>query len=129
MQYQEGLYIISVAARLLDMHQQTLRKYERAGFVAPQRTAGRLRLYSIEDVERLRQVKFLVDELGLNLVAVKQMLALTDRLARLYARLEAEALTAEGVMLQRDLAAALAMLGANAEHEASRLVATSGDGQ
>jgi MerR family transcriptional regulator/heat shock protein HspR len=48
MRENEGLYIISVAARLLEMHQQTLRKYERVGFIRPQRTSGNLRLYSVE---------------------------------------------------------------------------------
>src|SRR5262245_50949207 len=77
MRQNEGLYIISVAARLLDMHQQTLRKYERSGFIRPQRTVGNLRLYSVEDVERLRQIKFLVDEFGMNLDGVEAMLKLT----------------------------------------------------
>ena len=64
----QGLYIISVAAQILDMHPQTLRKYERAGFIEPPRL-GTLRLYSDEDIARLRLIKHLVDELGLNLAA------------------------------------------------------------
>ena len=55
-----GLYIISVAARLLEMHPQTLRKYERVGLVRPSRTLGMLRLYSQEDIARLRVIKHLV---------------------------------------------------------------------
>ena len=67
----EGVYIISVAARILEMHPQTLRKYERIGLVRPSRTAGMLRLYSEEDVARLRLIKHLVGNLGLNLAGVQ----------------------------------------------------------
>ena len=62
-----GVYVISVAARLLAMHPQTLRKYDRAGLVRPQRSGGMLRLYSDEDLERLRIIRRLVDGLGMNL--------------------------------------------------------------
>jgi hypothetical protein len=62
----QGLYIISVAARILSMHPQTLRKYERVGLVRPSRTVGMLRLYSEEDIAKLRMIKDLVDELRLN---------------------------------------------------------------
>jgi MerR family transcriptional regulator/heat shock protein HspR len=79
----EGLYIISVAARLLSMHPQTLRKYERAGFIAPSRTVGMLRLYSAQDIERLRLIKHLVDDLGLNLAGVELVLDLTEGLRHL----------------------------------------------
>ncbi len=68
---QRGVYIISVAARLLEMHPQTLRKYERAGFLTPDRTGGMLRLYSEEDISRLQLIKHLVDDLGLNLSGVQ----------------------------------------------------------
>ena len=73
----EPVFIISVAARLLEMHPQTLRKYEREGLIAPSRTTGNLRLYSDEDLDRLRQVKFLVNERGLNLAGVQLILELT----------------------------------------------------
>ncbi len=66
-----GLYIISVAARLLEMHPQTLRKYERVGLVRPSRTMGMLRLYSQEDIARLRVIKHLVDHVGMNLAGVQ----------------------------------------------------------
>ena len=79
----EPLYVISVAARLLDMHAQTLRKYEREQFIKPSRTQGRLRLYSAEDIERLRQIKYLVEERGLNLDGVNLALALTQHLDEL----------------------------------------------
>src|ERR687889_2350022 len=73
----EPVFIISVAARLLEMHPQTLRKYEREGLVAPSRTSGNLRLYSDSDIERLRQVKYLVEQRGLNLAGVQLALELT----------------------------------------------------
>lgn len=76
----EPVFVISVAARLLEMHPQTLRKYEREGLIAPSRTTGNLRLYSDRDIERLRQVKYLVDERGLNLAGVQLALELTRRL-------------------------------------------------
>ena len=72
----DGLYIISVAARLLEMHPQTLRKYERAGLISPPRTIGKLRLYSKQDIVRLRFIKHLVDDLGMNLAGVDLVLGL-----------------------------------------------------
>jgi MerR family transcriptional regulator, heat shock protein HspR len=83
----EPLFIISVAARLVEMHPQTLRKYEREGLVAPSRTQGNLRLYSDRDIERLRQVKYLVEERGLNLAGVQLVLELTHRLRERRGRL------------------------------------------
>ena len=76
----EGVYIISVAARILEMHPQTLRKYERVGLVRPSRTVGMRRLYSEEDVARLRLIKHLVGELGLNLAGVQLALGLFNGL-------------------------------------------------
>ncbi len=81
----EPLYVISVAARLLDMHAQTLRKYERERFIKPSRTQGRLRLYSAEDIERLRQIKHLVEYVGLNLAGVQLALGMSQRLDELRA--------------------------------------------
>lgn len=78
---EEGLYIISVAARILSMHPQTLRKYERVGLVRPSRTVGMLRLYSEEDIVKLRVIKRLVDELKLNLAGVEMAMAVFDRLS------------------------------------------------
>jgi MerR family transcriptional regulator, heat shock protein HspR len=78
--FNEPLFVISVAARLVKMHPQTLRKYEREGLIAPSRTQGNLRLYSDRDIERLRQVKFLVEDLGLNLAGVQMVLDVTRRL-------------------------------------------------
>jgi len=76
-----GLYIISVAADILQMHPQTLRKYERVGFIAPPR-AGTLRLYSDEDIAQLRLIKHFVEDLGLNLSGVELALKLTAKLIK-----------------------------------------------
>lgn len=79
----EPLFVISVAARLVEMHPQTLRKYEREGLIIPSRTSGNLRLYSDRDIERLRQVKYLVEDRGLNLAGVQLALGLTARLRKM----------------------------------------------
>lgn len=81
--FSEPLFVISVAARLVEMHPQTLRKYEREGLIAPSRTSGNLRLYSDQDIEQLRQVKYLVEERGLNLAGVQLALDLTRELQTL----------------------------------------------
>jgi MerR family transcriptional regulator/heat shock protein HspR len=83
----EPVYVISVVSRMLQMHPQTLRKYERAGLIQPSRTVGMLRLYSDEDVRRLRLIKHLVDEVGLNLAGVELVLSLQARMERLRNRL------------------------------------------
>ncbi len=100
MQDKEPLYVISVASRLLALHPQTLRKYERAGFVIPSRTDGNLRLYSPEDLALLRQVKHLVDERGVNLAGVQLALTVTHLAERLLDLAERESNTAK---LRRDM--------------------------
>jgi MerR family transcriptional regulator/heat shock protein HspR len=77
------LYFISVAARMLDMHPQTLRKYERLGFVRPSRTIGSMRVYSRGELERLRLIKRLVDDAGINLAGVRRLLSIADALDRI----------------------------------------------
>src|SRR6266542_3507381 len=74
----DALYVISVAARLVEMHPTTLRKYERVGFLEPSRTPGRTRLYSHDDIRRLRQIKRLVDQREMNLAGVQMALDLTN---------------------------------------------------
>jgi MerR family transcriptional regulator/heat shock protein HspR len=86
--FNEPLFVISVAARLVEMHPQTLRKYEREGLIAPSRTQGNLRLYSDRDIEQLRQVKYLVEDRGLNLSGVQLALDLTRRIRNLRAQTE-----------------------------------------
>ncbi|HYI16141.1 MAG TPA: MerR family transcriptional regulator [Thermomicrobiales bacterium] len=90
MRESEPLYVISVASRLLQLHPQTLRKYEREGFVAPSRTTGNLRLYSSEDIDRLRQVKTLVEERGINLAGVQLALQLTGEIRALQSELRSK---------------------------------------
>ncbi len=84
----EPVFVISVAARLVEMHPQTLRKYEREGLIAPSRTVTNLRLYSDQDIERLRQVKHLVEDRGLNLAGVQLALEVTRDLRALRERVE-----------------------------------------
>jgi len=79
---EEGVYIISVASRILEMHPQTLRKYERAGFIQPSRTTGMLRLYSELDISRLKLIKHLVADLGLNLAGVQLTLNVFNQLVK-----------------------------------------------
>src|SRR3954453_12994721 len=79
----DALYVISVAARLVEMHPTTLRKYERVGFLEPSRTPGRTRLYSHEDIRRLRQIKHLVEEREMNLAGVQMALDLTELLSEI----------------------------------------------
>jgi MerR family transcriptional regulator, heat shock protein HspR len=77
------LIFISVAARMLRMHPQTLRKYERLGLVQPARTIGSMRLYSVEEIARLRLIKELVEDAGVNLAGVQRLLAVAEGLQRL----------------------------------------------
>jgi MerR family transcriptional regulator/heat shock protein HspR len=119
----EPVFIISVAARLLEMHPQTLRKYEREGLIAPSRTAGNLRLYSDEDLERLRQVKYLVGERGLNLAGVQLALELTRALRAVRARVAEEANAGRGPNHERllgELEVLMAFLGVSETPAATR---------
>lgn len=111
----EPVFIISVAARLLEMHPQTLRKYEREGLIAPSRTSGNLRLYSDEDLDRLRQVKHLVGERGLNLAGVQLALELTQGLRALQSDLDRELAGDEEALKasRRDIGALMRLLGAD----------------
>ena len=77
------LYFISMAARLLDMHPQTLRKYERLGLVRPTRTIGSMRVYTQDELERLRLIKYLVDEAGVNLAGVQRLLEIAEAVQRI----------------------------------------------
>lgn len=79
----DELLLISVAARRLGLHPQTLRKYERLGLVRPSRTVGSMRVYSRAELERLRLIKYLVDDLGINLAGVQRLLSIADVVQRL----------------------------------------------
>ncbi|MDA8219988.1 MAG: helix-turn-helix transcriptional regulator [Dehalococcoidales bacterium] len=83
----EPCFIISIAARLVNMHPQTLRYYERIGLIIPSRTRGKIRLYSQRDVERLLMIQRLVNDLGVNLAGVEVIINLTERLAEAERRL------------------------------------------
>ena len=90
-------YVISVAARMVELHPQTLRYYDRVGLMQPSRTEGRMRLYSPRDVERLRKIARLTGDLGVNLAGVEVILNMSERieelqryLATLQSRSEAE---------------------------------------
>ena len=87
------LFFISMAAEMLGMHPQTLRKYERLGLVRPSRTIGSIRLYSREELERLRLIKHLVDELGINLAGVQRLLIVAETMQRIRPLMEDNALS------------------------------------
>jgi MerR family transcriptional regulator/heat shock protein HspR len=84
----EPIYVISVAARLVEMHPQTLRYYERAGLLKPTRSSGKIRLYSQREIERLRKISRLTNELGVNLAGVEIIIDLTERLEKLQERMK-----------------------------------------
>jgi MerR family transcriptional regulator/heat shock protein HspR len=84
----EPCYVISVAARLVGMHQQTLRYYERAGLVEPSRSSGRRRMYSPQDIERLREIQRMVSDLGVNLAGVDVIFRMRRKMLEMEAELE-----------------------------------------
>ena len=90
-----GVFMISVAAELAEMHPQTLRMYEARGLIEPSRSAKGTRLYSQSDVEQLRRIQQMTAELGLNLAGVERVLALEAQLDELNAQLSAMARKAE----------------------------------
>jgi MerR family transcriptional regulator, heat shock protein HspR len=109
----DALYVISVAARLVELHPTTLRKYERVGFLEPSRTPGRTRLYSHADIRRLRQIKHLVEEREMNLAGVQMALDLTEVLGEIATAIDrASDVAALRRSLQAPLRAAFATLGA-----------------
>ena len=85
--YNEPLYAIRVAARLVGLHVQTLRYYERSGLVKPRRSSGNVRYYSAHDVERIRRIKGLMDELGVNLAGVDVILRMNEQMAEMESQL------------------------------------------
>ena len=88
------LFFISVAARMLGMHPQTLRKYERLGLVRPTRTIGSMRLYSRDELERLKVIKHLVDDAGINLAGIQRLLSIAEVVQRIRPLTRDEALSA-----------------------------------
>ena len=86
---ERGVFMISVAAELADMHPQTLRMYEQRGLIEPKRSPKGTRLYSHEDVEKLRRIQQMTAELGLNLAGVEKVLELEEQLERTRKRVAA----------------------------------------
>ena len=100
----EPCYVISVVAKLVDLHPQTLRRYEEIGLIKPARASGR-RLYSLRDVERVRKINRLVNDLGVNLAGVEVVLNMSERIKSLQKeidRMQAE-FEAEIERLRREL--------------------------
>ena len=85
---EQPIYVISIAARLVGMHQQTLRYYERAGLVEPKRTGGNIRMYSNADIQKIRTAQRLIDELGVNLAGVDIILRMSEQIRALQDQLE-----------------------------------------
>ena len=79
----EPCFVISVAARMIRVHTQTLRYYEREGLLEPARSRGNIRLYSQRDIEKLRRIKTLTEELGINLAGVQVVMRLIDRMGEM----------------------------------------------
>jgi MerR family transcriptional regulator/heat shock protein HspR len=102
---ERGVYMISVAAELAGMHPQTLRIYEARGLIAPKRSPKNTRLYSDEDVERLRRIQELTTELGMNLAGVERVFALEQQLARMQRRVQS--LERQAERMQEEVAAEL----------------------
>lgn len=86
--HERGVYMISVAAELAEMHPQTLRMYEAKGLIEPQRSPKNTRLYSQRDVERLRRIQQMTSEEGLNLAGVETVLSMEERMEAMRVELE-----------------------------------------
>lgn len=95
------LYVISVAAELVDMHPQTLRLYERKGLIEPSRSAGKTRLYSQRNIEQLREIRRLTQELGVNLAGVEEIIKLRSRLDDLQSSMESRIGLLQGQLEER----------------------------
>jgi len=106
------LFFISIAARMLGMHPQTLRKYERLGLVQPTRTIGSMRLYSREELERLKLIKRMVEEAGINLAGVQRLLSIAEVVQRIKPLARGDALTrGEGRRLTTEVNRLAELLG------------------
>jgi len=90
---EHNLFFISMAARMLGMHPQTLRKYERLGLIQPTRTIGSMRLYSREELERLKVIKRLVDDAGINLAGVQRLLSIAEVVQRIRPMMREESMS------------------------------------
>ncbi len=120
-----GVFMISVAAELADMHPQTLRMYEARGLIAPRRSPKGTRLYSQADVERLRRIQEMTAELGLNLAGVERVLELELEIERLRAKLDSMQRRAE--LERAGTAAELERIRGLAQSEVARARAARGE--
>jgi MerR family transcriptional regulator/heat shock protein HspR len=98
-------YVISVAAQILGVHPQTLRLYEREGLVEPKRTGGKIRLYSERDIDQVRRIMRLTNDLGVNLAGAEAILNMRERMMRMFEEMEQmrHLLRAEMEKLRREL--------------------------
>jgi MerR family transcriptional regulator, heat shock protein HspR len=112
MALEPDLFFISIAARMLGMHPQTLRKYERLGLVQPTRTIGSMRLYSRDELARIKVIKRLVDDGGINLAGVQRLLSIAEVIQRLRPMVQEDALSARDARrVAQELDAVSRMLG------------------
>ena len=86
--YDEPVYLISVVSKILNIHPQTLRQYEREGLIKPSRTEGKMRLYSQRDIDKLKLILSLVRDLGVNLAGVEIVLQLKEEIENLQREIE-----------------------------------------
>ena len=108
----EDFFFISVAARMIGMHPQTLRKYERLGLVQPTRTIGSMRVYSRGELDRLKIIKRLVDDGGINLAGVQRLLSIGEVVQRMRPLMREEPLsTREARRLTQDIDQLARLLG------------------
>lgn len=122
MEQSNGVYVMRVASMLTGMHPQTLRKYERAGLLEPSR-CKKLRMYSDEDIARLRTIKHLVDNVGLNLAGVRVALKVQDTVLSIRKQLESSELSASRrKQLLKSLDESLVALGAVMGHNTKECV-------
>ncbi len=103
-QQDEPLYVISVAARMVNLHPQTLRHYERIGLVEPARTEGGMRMYSPQDIEQLKKIAGLIEDLGVNLAGVEVILNMSKQIEELQEELNQLRAMVRGVEIERQRA-------------------------
>jgi MerR family transcriptional regulator, heat shock protein HspR len=110
-----GVYMISVAAELAGMHPQTLRIYEARGLITPKRSPKNTRLYSQDDVERLRRIQGLTTELGMNLAGVEKVFELEDEMERMRRRMRS--LERQAAKVHQELSAEIDRVRRSMKHE------------
>jgi MerR family transcriptional regulator, heat shock protein HspR len=127
MEQTNGVYIMRVASMLTGMHPQTLRKYERAGLLEPTR-CKKLRMYSDEDIARLRTIKHLVDDVGLNLAGVRIALKVQDSVLKIRKQMTSSDLTTNRKkQLLKSLDESLMVLGTVLGHNSEEYAYTAGN--